>query len=132
MFTKTGSNAFPPDEEGRYSPYVKRIIGMPGDMINYDNSTHMVYIKEKGSGEWCMLIEDCYIKEAMQKWSAVVRDGIFPIKVPEGCYFVMGDNRNVSSDSRNEAIGFIDRRDILGRVILRVYPFNRFGFITYN
>jgi signal peptidase I len=51
------------------------------------------------------------------------------IKVEEGAVFVMGDNRNHSADSRTYSIGMVDTREIVGRVIFRISPFSRFGFI---
>ena len=52
------------------------------------------------------------------------------ITVPEGCVFVMGDNRNHSTDSRFSDVGFVDSRDILGRVLLRIFPMDQFGGIA--
>ena len=54
----------------------------------------------------------------------------FPLTVPEGYLFVMGDNRMHSTDSRYQDIGFIDERDILGQVLYRTYPFSAIGSIT--
>lgn len=51
----------------------------------------------------------------------------YPIQVPDGKYFVMGDNRQESTDSRSRLVGLIDRDDILGKAIMRVYPFNKIG-----
>ena len=53
----------------------------------------------------------------------------FPLTVPEGTLFLMGDNRQHSTDSRSSDVGFIDERDILGKVVLRIYPFNKIGLI---
>ena len=52
---------------------------------------------------------------------------VFSFTVPEGQVFILGDNRNNSKDSR--AIGFIDERWIIGKSLLRVYPFDRFGIV---
>ena len=53
----------------------------------------------------------------------------FPVTVPEGCVFVMGDNRNASLDSRSSYVGCIDERDILGKVLLCFLPFSDFGVV---
>ena len=71
------------------------------------------------------VIEEAYINEATQK----KLDFIGPQTVPEGCVFVMGDNRNASLDSRSSYVGCIDERDILGKVLLCFLPFSDFGVV---
>ena len=56
----------------------------------------------------------------------------FPQTVPEGCVFVMGDNRNHSSDSRVASLGMVDKRYILGRLVFRILPINRIGTVEQN
>lgn len=97
-------------------PIVKRIIGTPGDQVDIDFSAHEVRV----NGE---LLDEPYIKEPTERSFDVE----FPVTVPEGCYFVMGDNRNNSDDSRHSTIGMIDRRNIFGKAVLRVWPLEQFG-----
>ena len=97
--------------------WVKRVIGMPNETIECHNGN--VYI----DGEALI--------ESYTKTPTNLRYDIkFPVTVPEGCVFVMGDNRNKSIDSRSSTIGvngMIDERYILGKAIFRVYPFSRAG-----
>ena len=97
-------------------PIVKRVVGTPGDVVDIDFSAHEVRI----NGE---LLDEPYIKEPTERSFDVE----FPITVPEGAYFVMGDNRNNSDDSRHSTIGMIDQRNIFGKAVLRVWPFEAFG-----
>jgi signal peptidase I len=100
---------YPDDETERF---VKRVIGLPGDSIYITGGR--VYLN--GSVE---PIEDAYIREVQD-----VEDDM-TFEVPEGCYFMMGDNRNHSSDSRHWENHFVNEKKILGRVVARYYPVNR-------
>ena len=66
-----------------------------------------------------------YIAEATHEGG----DMAYPVTVPEGCVFAMGDNRMHSTDSRFEKIGFVDERDILGKVLMRIFPTSEMGRI---
>ena len=54
----------------------------------------------------------------------------FPQTVPEGCVFVLGDNRGHSTDSRFQSVGMVDQRNILGKVVFNIYPFSNLGFVS--
>lgn len=100
------------------SPIVKRVIATEGQVVDIDFETWTVTV----DGE--VLDESDYIYLAKD---AVMTSNIsFPVTVPKGQLFVMGDNRNHSSDSRDYRIGFIDERCVFGRVILRLSPLNSF------
>lgn len=99
-------------------PVIKRIIALEGQTINIDFVTHEITVDGR-------VLEEPYICEPTS-----LREGmIFPQVVPEGCVFVMGDNRNNSTDSRDVRIGMVDKSCILGRVLFRIYPFNKIGGI---
>ena len=97
---------------------VKRIIATEGQEINTDFATGTVYI----DGE---PIEEEYIAELTRN----KLDFIGPKTVPEGCVFVMGDNRNKSTDSRKSEIGMVDERTILGRVYCVIFPLEELGLV---
>ena len=97
---------------------VKRVIATEGQEINMDFANGIVYI----DGE---AIAEPYINELTYN----KLDFIGPKTVPEGCVFVMGDNRNASIDSRKSEIGMLDNRLILGKAYCVVYPVSQFRMI---
>lgn len=105
-------------ESFRYEPLVKRIIATEGQKVemNFDKGTVTV--------DGVTLQED-YINE--QTRSALDFDQ--PVIVPPGQVFVLGDNRNYSTDSRDDKIGMVDSRYIMGKVFYILLPFNRFGSV---
>ncbi len=92
--------------------YVKRVIGMPGDELYIEDSK--VYINGN-------VIEEPYISQEEE----------FPdyplVTIPQGQYFVIGDNRNNSLDSRAPQIGFIEEDEFIGKVVFRLTPIESFG-----
>ena len=108
-----------PDENVEY---IKRVIGMPGDTLELKQG--VLYINGKK-------IEQPFINtEALQKQTVFIDDFTLQsltgkTKIPEGKYFVMGDNRGVSRDSR--MIGLIDRKAIEGKAVFTIWPMNQFG-----
>lgn len=98
-------------------PIVKRVIATEGQIIDIDFSTWTVTV----DGE---VLDETYRKLASDGW--ITSDWSYPLQVPEGCIFVMGDNRNHSADSRSREIGLIDERCVVGKAIVRVFPFDRF------
>jgi len=98
-----------PDDPARTTLYVKRIIGMPGETVLIKDGK--VYID--GSD---VPLDDGFIKEPP------VRERDMTFSVPEGHYFMLGDHRNISLDSRDWQNKYVSERDILGRVIFRYLP----------
>ena len=97
-------------------PLVKRVIGMAGDTIDIDFQTGIVYRNGQAMSE-PYTAEPTWTYECLN----------FPLTVPEGCLFIMGDNRNNSKDSRDAEIGCVDTRDVLGVAIWRLLPFGKMG-----
>ena len=105
-------------EEDTY--YIKRIIGMPGETVRIDGKGN-IYI----DGE---ILEESYGREVMESPGRAFED----ITLAEDEYFVLGDNRNKSSDSRDPSVGNIHRRDIIGRAWIRIWPFGKFGVLQHQ
>ena len=97
---------------------VKRVVAVAGDVVNIDFEKGVVYV----NGE---ALEEDYIDVL----TTTKIDFIGPQTVPDNCLFVMGDNRNASTDSRDKRIGMVDKRLVIGKVLLVVYPFNSFGSV---
>ena len=99
--------------------YVKRIIGLPGETVRIDQDGH-IFINEQ-------LLKEDYGKEVILPTN--LGRASQPVVLGEDEYFVLGDNRNNSQDSRWADVGNVNRKDIVGKVILRIYPFSKFGTI---
>ncbi len=105
-------------EEDTY--YIKRIIGLPGETVQIgEDGTILINGME---------LEESYGREVIQEPGAAAE----PLTLREGEYFVLGDNRNASSDSRDPSVGMIQREDIVGRAWLRNYPYDKVGFIRHQ
>ena len=93
---------------------IKRIIGMPGDVINISDNVVSI------NGE---VIDEPYINDGGTPGDVV------NYVVPKDSYFVMGDNRTVSIDSRRNEVGPVNKDRIIGKALIRLYPFNKIGLI---
>lgn len=100
--------------------YIKRIIGMPGETV-YIDGEGQIYINDE-------VLDESYGKEVIQDAGRAST----PITLKDDEYFVMGDNRNNSTDSRDISVGNIKRDSIIGRAWLRIWPFGKFGFIKHR
>ena len=97
-------------------PIVKRVIATENQIVNIDFDAGIVYV----DGE---ALNEPYINQPTHDREDF--DG--PITVPEGCVFVMGDNRNASTDSRYSGLGCVDTRYIMGKVYFTIFPLKNFG-----
>ena len=109
--------------EGKFNePLVKRVIATGGEWIDIDFETWKVRIADNPEMENALTLEEHYIHI---DGYTLRSDFTFPLQVPEGYLFVLGDNRNGSSDSRSAKCGLVDERRVLGKVLMRVYPFEK-------
>ncbi len=108
-------------ESGIQAPIIKRVIATEGQIVDIDFNTGIVYVDG-------VALDEPYTRTPTN----LSYDIKFPVKVDDGCVFVLGDNRNDSHDSRSSLIGnngMIDIRYILGKAILKVFPFSEIGGI---
>lgn len=108
--------------EGVGDIIVKRVIAHGGQTVDIDFTKGVVYV----DGE--KLRED-YVRLGLTHADGGAFTGQYPVTVPEGYIFVMGDHRSVSKDSRSSEIGFVPVKSVIGRVVLRFYPFSSFGAV---
>ena len=100
---------------------VKRVIATGGQTVDVDYSTGTVYVDGQA-------LDEPYLHEEMRRPGAPSMQETH-WEVPEGSIFVMGDNRNYSTDSRDSLLGTIDTDYILGRAVLALWPLDRFGTV---
>ena len=99
-------------------PIVKRVIATEGQTVDIDFQEGIVYIDG-------IALDEPYVNSLTNEPESFTE----PVTVPDGHVFVMGDNRNRSTDSRDARVGCVDERYIIGRALLRIAPLNKFGFI---
>ncbi len=100
--------------------YIKRVIGLPGETIRIDEKGNILI-----NGE---ILEESYGKEVIQSPGRAYED----IVLADDEYFLMGDNRNNSTDSRDPSVGNVRRDEIVGRAWLRIWPLDQVGFIEHR
>jgi signal peptidase I len=98
--------------------YIKRVIGLPGETVQIKDGT--IYINEKP-------LSENYGFETI-KSGGLASD---PFVLGEDEYFVMGDNRNNSKDSRDPSVAAVNKKDLVGRAWLRLFPFDKIGFVKH-
>ena len=112
---------FPPPPQDT-APIVKRVIAVGGQHVRVDYEAGAVFV----DGE---ALEDDYILEPMvDRYNPDM--SVLDVTVPEGSIYVMGDNRNNSSDSRHQDLGTVDNRYVLGRVLCVMFPFSDLGAVS--
>ncbi len=107
-----------PYQYGDNQYFIKRVIGLPGETVRIDYSGN-IYINDE-------ILNEGYGAEVILDPGRAETE----IYLGEDEYFVMGDNRNHSMDSREISVGNINKKDILGKAFIRLYPFSKFGGIN--
>ncbi|MBQ4050685.1 MAG: signal peptidase I [Oscillospiraceae bacterium] len=116
---KNGDPVILSEDTGLNEALVKRIIATEGQTVDITDDGVVVVDGEE-------LIE-IYASSCIDPSERGDHD--YPVTVPENCIFVMGDNRNHSTDSRYSGIGFVDEDEVIGKVVLRILPFEGIGLI---
>lgn len=121
------------NDNGEYGkPIVKRVIGLPGDTIDISFTEGIVYrngeplaIRYTDAGK--TIYEESYTINSLTTEREDFREAV---TIPEGQVFVMGDNRNNSTDSRSARVGLVNQNYIVGRAIFRITPFSEIGLLS--
>ena len=118
---------------GYETPLVKRVIATGGQKLYIDYDKWEVYVDD-------VKLDETYLENEPQLSQKAAGQSMcpyqyrktydFPVTVPEGYIFVMGDNRTNSRDSRDSDVGFVDTRFVFGKVFFRVFPFDKFGSLA--
>ncbi|MEE0265783.1 MAG: signal peptidase I [Acutalibacteraceae bacterium] len=99
---------------------IKRIIGIPGDTINITDDGY-VYVND-------VLLDEPYILDR----ALGECDVTFPVHVSDNHYFILGDHRSTSIDSRSSSVGLVDTEQIVGKIFFRIWPLSEFGSVDYH
>lgn len=105
------------ESEGLNKLIVKRIIALGGQKVDIDFNTGTVTVDDQ-------VLQEGYINTLTTRDEGGMQ---FPVVVPEGYVFVLGDNRDISKDSRHPNVGFVPKSEIMGKALLRVFPLDKFG-----
>ena len=107
-------------------PIIKRVVATEGQTVDFDPVLGEVLVDGVALPGSVFGIEDgiTFVPDVPGQ---VLE---FPQTVPEGCVFVLGDNRGHSTDSRFQSVGMVDQRNILGKVVFNIYPFSNLGFVS--
>lgn len=107
-----------------YKPIIKRVIATEGQWIDVRYDEGLVYVGD--SKDDLKPLDEQYTKSLTDR-VPYEDNHEYPVQVPENHCFVMGDNRNDSTDSRSYKVGFVDENYILGKAVFRVFPFGNFN-----
>ena len=107
------------EPDGSEKDIVKRLIAKSGQVVNIDTREGAVYVDG-------VKLNEPYIADPTTRDDGALE---YPLTVPEGYVFVLGDHRSVSKDSRNPEVGLVPEENIIGKVILRISPFSQFGWV---